>query len=43
MMELTLDTTNPPVLENGAFAYDRIIKRGEVSKRTRKTKVRLYH
>lgn len=29
-----------PVAQNGSFEFDRIIKEGEVSKRTRKTKVR---
>lgn len=30
-----------PVAQNGSFEFDRIIKEGEVSKRTRKTKVSL--
>ena len=36
---LTLDTMSP-VTQNGSFEFDRIIKSGEVLKRTRKTKVR---
>lgn len=36
---LTLDTLSP-VTQNGSFEFDRIIKSGEVLKRTRKTKVR---
>ncbi|KAK5167642.1 uncharacterized protein LTR77_007341 [Saxophila tyrrhenica] len=36
--EVGLDTFNSPVNENGVFAFDRIIKHGEVLKRTRKTK-----
>jgi len=35
---LTLDT-HSPVTQNGSFEFDRIIKSGEVLKRTRKTKV----
>ena len=35
---LTLDTFSP-VTQNGSFEFDRIIKQGEVLKRTRKTKV----
>jgi hypothetical protein len=36
---LTLDTLASPVTQNGSFEFDRIIKSGEVWKRTRKTKV----
>lgn len=36
---LTLDTMSP-VTQNGSFAFDRVIKSGQVLKRTRKTKVR---
>lgn len=36
--QLTLDTFSP-VTQNGSFEFDRIIKSGEVNKRTRKTKV----
>lgn len=35
--QLTLDTFSP-VNQNGSFEFDRIIKSGQVSKRTRKTK-----
>ncbi|KYG47680.1 hypothetical protein M433DRAFT_40198, partial [Acidomyces richmondensis BFW] len=35
--QLTLDTLSP-VTQNGSFEFDRIIKSGEVNKRTRKTK-----
>ncbi|KAK5137319.1 hypothetical protein LTR08_000289 [Meristemomyces frigidus] len=35
---LTLDTLVSPVTQNGCFEFDRIIKSGEVLKRTRKTK-----
>lgn len=38
---LSLDTTSP-VTQNGSYEFDRIIKAGEVQKRTRKTKVRAY-
>ena len=36
---LTLDTMSP-VTQNGSFEFDRILKSGQVLKRTRKTKVR---
>lgn len=36
--QLHLDTFSP-INQNGAFEFDRVIKSGEVSKRTRKTKV----
>lgn len=36
---LSLDTSSP-VTQNGSYEFDRIIKSGEVLKRTRKTKVR---
>lgn len=36
---LTLDTFSP-VTQYGSFEFDRIIKQGELLKRTRKTKVR---
>ena len=36
--QLGLDTFSP-VEKNGCFAYDRVLKAGEVLKRTRKTKV----
>lgn len=36
---LSLDAMSP-VTQNGSFEFDRIIKSGEVLKRTRKTKVR---
>jgi len=36
---LNLDTFSP-VNQNGSFAFDRVLKSGEVHKRTRKTKVR---
>lgn len=36
---LTLDTFSP-VNQNGSFEFDRVLKSGEVLKRTRKTKVR---
>lgn len=35
---LNLDTFSP-VDQNGSFAFDRVLKSGEVHKRTRKTKV----
>ena len=35
---LNLDTFSP-VNQNGSFAFDRVLKSGEVYKRTRKTKV----
>lgn len=35
---LTLDTM-PSVTQNGSFEFDRVIKAGQVLKRTRKTKV----
>ena len=35
---LNLDTFSP-VNQNGSFAFDRVLKSGEVQKRTRKTKV----
>ena len=35
---LSLDTSSP-VTQNGSYEFDRIIKAGEVQKRTRKTKV----
>ena len=35
---LTLDTFSP-VTQSGSYDFDRIIKQGEVLKRTRKTKV----
>lgn len=35
---LSVDTTSP-VTQNGSYEFDRIIKSGEVQKRTRKTKV----
>lgn len=35
---LTLDTMSP-VTQNGSFEFDRIIKSGQLSKRTKKTKV----
>jgi hypothetical protein len=37
---LNLDTFSP-VNQNGSFAFDRVLKSGEVLKRTRKTKVLL--
>lgn len=37
-LHLTLDTFSP-VNQNGSFEFDRVIKSGEVLKRTRKTKV----
>ena len=37
---LNLDTFSP-VNQNGSFAFDRMLKSGDVYKRTRKTKVRL--
>lgn len=36
---LSVDTASP-VTQNGSYEFDRIIKAGEVLKRTRKTKVR---
>lgn len=36
--KLTLDTLSP-VTQNGSFEFDRVIKAGEVLKRTRRTKV----
>lgn len=36
---LSVDTSSP-VTQNGSYEFDRIIKAGEVLKRTRKTKVR---
>ena len=36
---LTLDTLLSPVTQGGSFEFDRIIKSGEVLKRTRRTKV----
>ena len=36
---LNLDTFSP-VNQNGSFAFDRVLKSGEINKRTRKTKVR---
>lgn len=38
---LNLDTFSP-VNQNGSFAFDKVLKSGEVFKRTRKTKVRHY-
>lgn len=38
---LSVDTTSP-VTQNGSYEFDRIIKAGEVLKRTRKTKVSGY-
>jgi len=38
---LSLDTSSP-VTQNGSYEFDRIIKAGEVQKRTRKTKVCAY-
>ena len=38
---LSLDTSSP-VTQNGSYEFDRIIKAGEVQKRTRKTKVCSY-
>ena len=38
---LSLDTSSP-VTQNGSYEFDRIIKAGEVQKRTRKTKVGAY-
>jgi hypothetical protein len=35
---LSLDTFSP-VNQNGSFAFDRVLRSGEVNKRTRKTKV----
>ena len=35
---LSLDTFSP-VNENGSFAFDRVLRSGEVNKRTKKTKV----
>lgn len=37
---LTLDTFSP-VNQNGSFEFDRVIKSGQVQKRTRKTKARI--
>ena len=37
---LNLDTFSP-VNQNGSFAFDQVLKSGEVNKRTRKTKVRI--
>jgi len=39
---LKLDTLSP-VTQNGSFEFDRIIKSGQVLKRTRKTKVGSKH
>jgi hypothetical protein len=36
---LPINTALSPVTQNGSFEFDRIIKQGRVSKRTRKTKV----
>lgn len=38
---LSVDTSSP-VTQNGSYEFDRIIKSGEVLKRTRKTKVRVH-
>lgn len=38
---LNLDTFSP-VNQNGSFEFDRVLKSGDVKKRTRKTKVRLF-
>ncbi|KAL9129944.1 MAG: hypothetical protein Q9217_001746 [Psora testacea] len=39
---LNLDIFSP-VNQNGSFAFDRVLKSGEVHKRTRKTKVDIHH
>jgi len=39
---LILDTFSP-VNQNGSFEFDRVIKSGQVLKRTRKTKVSFLH
>lgn len=36
---LNLDTFLSPVNQNGSFEFDRVLKSGEVYKRTKKTKV----
>lgn len=37
---LNLDTFSP-VNQNGSFAFDRVLRSGEVQKRTKKTKVKM--